>query len=100
MTAPVMLESDLRQLNEEIRRLDAEADAKHQAADKMVEEMRAEGKNPLLDKDAFDKVDAAYREADELREQASQLRQRRERLLGRIDSAPTQIGRASCRERV
>jgi len=94
MTAPAALESELRQVNEEIRRLDAEADVAHQAADKMVEEMRAEGIDPLRDAEAFERVDAAYRAADELREQASVLRQRRERLLGRFDSTPTRPARA------
>lgn len=94
MTAPAALESELRQVNEEIRRLDAEADVAHQAADKMVEEMRAEGIDPLRDAEAFERVDAAYRAADELREQASILRQRRERLLGRFDSTPTRPTKA------
>src|SRR5690554_8179646 len=100
MTAPAALESDLRQVNEEIRRLDAEADVAHQAADRIVEEMRAEGIDPLRDAEAFERVDAAYRAADELREQASVLRQRRERLLGRFDSIPTRPARRSEERRV
>lgn len=93
MTVPATLEKDLEQLGKEIRRLDGEADQAEAKADKMVEEMRSEGIEPLNDKDAFEKVDSAYREADELREEASVLRQRRERFLDRQpDSREGRIG--------
>ena len=80
---PVALESDLRKLTDEIRRLEGEADQAEARADKLVADIRESGTEPLLDKDAFEKVDAAYKEADALREEASQLRQRRERVMNR-----------------
>lgn len=78
------LERELEQLNDEIRRLDSEAATQMEAAEKLVADIRSSGTNPLVDQDAFEKVDEAYLEADKVRENASQLRQRREKLLGRF----------------
>jgi HK97 family phage major capsid protein len=83
-----ILEHEIEELDEEIRRLDSEAAAKKQAADDLVAKIRDGGKNPLLDKDLFSQVDEAYKPADDLAEQASQLRQRREAILGRLGRAP------------
>lgn len=74
-------ERELGQLNEGIRWKDAEAETKMAAAEKLVEDIRASGVNPLTDNEAFDKVDSAYKEADALKEESSQLRQRRDRVL-------------------
>src|SRR5581483_8138665 len=81
-------ENDLINLRNEITRLDGEADLKHQAADKLVEDIRAAGTDPLKDADAFEKVDAAYKEADELREQAAQTRRRADRVMQVLGKDP------------
>jgi len=88
------LESELRELGETIRRIDAEAADKHEAADKIVSDYKEQGTNPLLDKDAFEVVDKAFLEADELREQASALRQRRETVMGHLGSKSPAVQRA------
>lgn len=75
------LETELEQLNEEVSRLDAVVVTKSAEADQLVEEIRGSGVNPLIDNDAFEKIDSKYKEADGPREQASQLRQRRDRVL-------------------
>jgi HK97 family phage major capsid protein len=94
------LESELRELGDAIRRIDAEAAEKHEAADTIVADYKEKGVNPLLDKEAFDTVDAAYKEADELREQASTLRQRRETVMERMgkDSPSRQAERRAERQ--
>jgi HK97 family phage major capsid protein len=76
MTTTLTRESQdrLRTLQAEIENFDRESADKHEAADELVRELRAEGKDPLRDKAAFGKVDAAYREADAIAEKAKRLR--------------------------
>jgi hypothetical protein len=75
------LETELQGLNDAIAEKDAETASTHEAAEKLVADIRGSGTNPLTDKDAFEKVDEAYKVSDTVREEASQLRQRRERVL-------------------
>lgn len=85
------LEKDLEQLTSEISRLDSEVVTKEAAAEQVVSEIRESGTNPLTDEDAFTRVDDAYKAADLPREEASRLRQRRERvmeMLGKSRPAP------------
>ncbi|MGH7540866.1 MAG: phage major capsid protein [Gemmatimonadota bacterium] len=86
------LEHELRGLTDAVREADAEAAERMEAAEGRVQHWRDQGVNPLTHEEAFADVDAAYQAADGLREQASRLRQRRERvmeMLGRSRPAPT-----------
>lgn len=95
------LETDLQALDAEIAKFDASTAAKDEAAEAMVASMREEGKNPLLDKDAFEKVDAAYKEADTDREAAADLRRRRETVMERLGKhAPRGRSEAGRRQHV
>jgi HK97 family phage major capsid protein len=81
------LEHELKGLNEEIARVGLAAQAKQEAAEKLVAEIREAGINPLLDDDASSKVDAAYMEADNLKTRLTVLNQRRDRTMGNYAEA-------------
>lgn len=94
-TATHALEQELRELNEQVALLDTEASQKHAAAEKVVEEYRSKGINPLTDAEAFEVVDEAYKASDAIKEQASVLRQRAEQMLGRLgDFQPKNVRQA------
>ncbi len=76
------LEHELKGLNDTIAKAEAEASTHKQAADSLVAEMKAEGVNPLTDTEAFEKIQAAYLPADTAAQTASELRQRRDWMLG------------------
>lgn len=89
------LEKELQGLNDEIRRLDGETAERHTAAERLVAEIRESGVNPFMDTDAFSRVDAAYTESDGPRQQAAELRTRRERVLMMMGQrAPAPIRRS------
>ena len=63
-------------LREEIEKVEAQAAEKFAAAEALKAEMAESEVNPLTDSEAFDKVDAAYREYSELADQTAQMRER------------------------
>lgn len=82
------LEQELRELSGRIADIDRDAAAKHEAAEKVVAEYREKGVNPLLDTDAFGIVDAAYKEADTLKDEANNLRERAQSVAERLGRTP------------
>lgn len=78
------LEQELRELNERIGVLDAEAAEKKGAADNLVAGYRTNGVNPLLDKEAFEAVDEAYKVGDTVAEEAAEFRRRRDAVMERL----------------
>lgn len=80
----MLTDTDIRRLGDEIRRLEALHSERREAADRLVADIRSSGVDPVLDSDAFARIDAAYREADELAEEVARLRARRDDLLGRV----------------
>jgi HK97 family phage major capsid protein len=75
------LENELKGLNDQISKAETEASTHKETADKLVAEMRESGVNPLTDKDAFDKVQAAYLPGDTAAQTATELRSRRDWVL-------------------
>ena len=64
------LEQEIAALRTEIASTQATAQEKRDAAHAEVKAMKAAGRNPLADAEAFAKIDAMFREGDELAEQA------------------------------
>lgn len=91
------LEQELRELSDKIAAIDNEAAAKTEAAEKIVAEYKEKGVNPLLDKDAFAVVDAAYKEADGLKDDSNDLRQRAQSVMEHIGSRPSSAAKRSAR---
>src|SRR5581483_7236324 len=85
--ATTILEQELREVNALIQALETEAGQDHEAAEQLVEQLKASGKNPLLEKDTFEQVDAAYKVGDGKRQQAEELRGRRDQLMARLGKA-------------
>lgn len=86
------LEAELAALQSSITRLDGERQVAHDAAEKLVADERAAGRDPLTDPESFTKVDAAYRAADDLAEQITDTRNKASlamRMLGRSVEAAT-----------
>lgn len=75
------LEKEIVELRGRIATVSADEARERAAADKLVADLRAAGVNPLIDKDAFEKVDAAYKRADGLRDELNELRDRAARAL-------------------
>lgn len=78
------LEHELKGLNDEIARVSNDAQAKKAQADALVTEYREAGINPLVDNDAAAKVEAAYLEADNLKNVLTELNRRRSTSLGQF----------------
>lgn len=78
------LEQELRELSSRISDIDKEAAEKTEAAEKIVADYREKGVNPLMDKDAFGIVDAAYKEADGLKDESNELRERAQTVMERL----------------
>lgn len=86
MGIPASLERDATELRDQIKQHKADGAAKRAAAEKLVEEVKGQGLNPLTgtsdaDKDAFERIDAAYKEADALFESAAEGERKLHRLL-------------------
>lgn len=90
--APIATEAELIDLRKEIKRLDGEAATDRAAADKLVEDIRAAGTDPLKDKDAFEKVDTAYKVGDAKLQQSAELRERAERVMEILGQKPRANG--------
>jgi HK97 family phage major capsid protein len=79
-------EADIARLNDTIREMRYQEKVKRATADAFAEEVKGAGLNPVTglsseDKDAFDRIDKAYKEADEYASQASELEHRLQRLV-------------------
>lgn len=79
--------TQLRELDAEIKRLDASASEARESADALVSKYRAEGKDPLKDKEAFEAIDAAYAVGDGFTQEAGTLRARWQRAAEIIGQA-------------
>lgn len=75
------LEKDIIDLRTQINTAKSEQARERAAADSIVAGLRESGVNPLTDKDAFEKVDAAYMRADELSDTVNDLQNRLGRAL-------------------
>lgn len=80
------LEREVNELRGEITKHQTEAATKRAAAEKLVEEAKGKGLDPVKglrdeDKEAFAQIDAAYKEADEHAHSASILKARLDRFL-------------------
>lgn len=91
--ATLGLEQELRELSNRITEIDRDAAAKTQAAEAIVADYREKGVNPLLDKEAFTIVDAAYKEADALKDDSNDLRQRAQTVMERLGQSPASKAR-------
>jgi hypothetical protein len=79
-------EADIASLKEKIRELRHEEAVKRSAAEAFVEECKGAGLDPITgtsdaDRDAFNRIDRAYKDADTLAEQAKDFENRLSRLL-------------------
>jgi hypothetical protein len=79
-------EADIAQLNDTIRELRRTESIKRDTANAFAEEIKGAGLNPVTglsteDRDAFDRIDRGYKEADELASQAVELEHRLSRMV-------------------
>lgn len=74
-------EQEVTALRDTIRDAEKRHASERAAADKVRADLRASGVDFAKDKDAFDKVDEAYRSADALRDEISDLRSREARIM-------------------
>lgn len=75
------MEQEIVQIREAIREADARAATEKAAADRLRADMRESGVDFAKDKDAFEKIDAAYKGYDSARDEAAELRARADRLM-------------------
>lgn len=78
----VDLEKDIVELRSAVSQKAAEEAQLRAAADQVVAGIKESGVNPLTDKDAFQKVDEAYKGADAARDELAELRSRLTKALG------------------
>ncbi len=76
----IELEKEITSLRSELSAKKADEAKLRAAADKLVSDMRDSDANPL-DRDNFEKVDAAYREADDAKDSVSEIQTRISRAL-------------------
>lgn len=79
-------EQDIRKLRDKIGELRAAEGVKRAAADAFVDECKRSGLDPITgttdaDKESFNRIDTAYKEADRLAEQAVDFEHRLERIV-------------------
>lgn len=77
-------EPEIRQVREALRDVTVAEATSRADADKVRDEVRASGVNVATDKAAFEKLDAAYRDADAKRDEITELRNREAALLRRV----------------
>ncbi|MGH9248312.1 MAG: phage major capsid protein [Acidimicrobiales bacterium] len=82
---------EIAELRGHIREAEQKAGIKREAAEQLKAEIKAAGVNPITgtsadDKDAFKRIDEAYRESDELFELAAEYRRRMTRLVDHASS--------------
>lgn len=87
-------EKEINELRGRIRELSQDEVTKTEAADKVAAEFREKGVNPLVDKDAFEAIDAAYRDRDGVRDEVSELSTRLTRALEIAGATPSREVRA------
>ncbi|MCU4184020.1 phage major capsid protein [Acidiferrimicrobium sp. IK] len=80
---PALLEKQVEELRDEIKRAETEAARLRTEADKIRDDAVADGKNPLTDDSLFAEYDARTKESDSNRQRALDLRARLEGVLGR-----------------
>jgi HK97 family phage major capsid protein len=80
---PALLEQQVEELRNEIKREEGEAARKRTEADKIRDDAVAAGKNPLTDDAIFVEYDERTKESDSHRQRALDLRARLESALGR-----------------
>lgn len=80
--ATQILEQELREAQTRVRTLEHEAARDKEAADQLVADLKESGRNPLIDAEAFEQVDAAYKVGDEKRHEATRIRERLDALMG------------------
>lgn len=85
------LQQEVGTLRGEIRKFEHEARVKREAAEQLKAEVKAAGHDPITgtsadDRDSFARIDAAYKESDELFERAAEYRRRMNRLLEHASS--------------
>ncbi|MDZ7732208.1 MAG: phage major capsid protein [Acidimicrobiia bacterium] len=88
MAIPATLERDVAEARDQIAKLEASAAEKRATAESLVEDEKKAGRNPLSgvgsdDKESFDRIDSAYKEADSDAESAAELRRRLHAMLDR-----------------
>lgn len=77
---PILADVDIARYRKDIDQKRSESVVKRAAADTLVADVRSSGVDPLTNTEAFDKIDAAFREADDLVQEADTLE-------GRLNSA-------------
>ncbi|HVS85652.1 MAG TPA: phage major capsid protein [Gaiellaceae bacterium] len=76
-----VLEQELREATARARELEAAAATDRETAEKLVADLKEQGKDPLKDAEAFAQVDAAYKVGSEKLEQAAETRRRIDALM-------------------
>lgn len=87
---PGFTENDLLNARNEVARLQADHDQKRLAADNLVEEVRASGVDPSTDKDAFTRIDEAYKASDTIADDLVKARHRADRIMDSLGKRPEQ----------
>lgn len=88
-------ERDLAALTSEIAEHDRNAATAREKADELLATMKADGRNPLTDKDAFAEIDAAYTDADQHAQKAEEGRSRQKAAMAWLGSKRTPDPRGS-----
>jgi HK97 family phage major capsid protein len=79
MAPPSVLEDDIVRLRQQIDERNQLAAQQREEADRLVTDIKASGTDPLTDRDAFRRVDDAYKAANATAEEAAELRRRLDR---------------------
>lgn len=95
----VDLEKEIVELRSTIQSKVAEETRLRAAADQVVADLKAKGINPLVDKDAYEQVDSAYKPADALRDEVSELRSRLDATMRRVGEKADEEERKGSRTR-
>lgn len=85
------LQHEVAQLRQQVREAEHDGAVKREAAEQLKAQIIAAGHNPITglkveDKEAFARIDAAYKESDDLFERGAEFRRRMNRLLEHASS--------------
>lgn len=83
----MLTETEIRSLRQEAADLERQSESLNAEARNMKASMEDEGVDPIRDREAFDKLDSKWREADTKAEEAAELRSRVNRALERTGDA-------------
>jgi hypothetical protein len=90
------LENELREHNTAVKRFEGEKAVAMEAAETWVAEQREAGRDPVNDKELFEKADALYKVADAAGENAAQHRDQADRLMRTLGGhVERKIGKAA-----